>query len=107
MSHLKAIRNHIVFQFVDEEIKHMGVNQFEESTNWGFKYVRVDESTGRARWITVVSVGHEVPEEIQPGMRVLVDNLKWSPGFEHDFETYWRTDSDHILGVDEETIPAT
>ncbi len=101
MSTLTAIHNHILFQFEDERKQHMGVTQFEESTDWGFKFVRVDDSTQSARWAIVSVVGPECDSEIQPGMRVLVDRLMWSEGFEYEGEMYWRTDSNQIIGVDD------
>lgn len=106
MATIKAIRNHVIFQFVDKKTRHMGVSQFEEATDWGFTFVRVDDTTGNPRWGVVKVVGHEVPEDIQPGMAVLIESLKWTNEFEVDGELFWRTDSDSILAIDEDTIPA-
>lgn len=107
MANIKPIRNHIIFQFIEEKVRHMGVAQFKETTDWGFEIVRADESAGKARWVTVKVVGPEVPDDIKPGMSVLVDTLKWTNEFEVDGESYWRTDSDCILAVDENSTPAS
>lgn len=106
MAELRAIRNHIIFQFLNKKVKHMDVNQFEETTDWGLTFVRSDDSAGLPRWGVVTSVGPEVPEDIQVGMTVLIDALKWTDGFEFEREWYWRTDSDHILGIREDADAA-
>ncbi len=100
------IRNHFIFQFESKRTKHMGVNQFQEETDWGFEFVRVDDTTQSARWVTVLAVGPECDPNVQPGMRVLLDKLMWSEAFEVDGEEYWRSDSDQVLLIDEDTIPA-
>lgn len=104
MPSMRPIRNHILFQFEDDMIKHMGVRQFETKTSWGFAVFSADESTKDARFGRVVAVGHEVPDDIQPGMRILIDALKWTPSFPFEGQDYWRTDSDHVLAVDEDTV---
>jgi len=101
---LKPIRNHVLFQFEDPMIKHMGVRQFESRTEWGFAVFSADESAKDARFGLVVAVGPEVPEEIRPGVRILIEPLKWTPAIPFEGEEYWRTDSDCILAVDEDTI---
>lgn len=101
MATLKPIHNHIIFQFEQERTKHMGINQFKEKTDWGFEFAETTAGMEEGRWVTVTHVGHEVPEDIKPGMRVCVDKLRWTDGFEFEGETYWRTDYDSILLVDE------
>ena len=101
MATLKAIRNHVIFQFEDEHQKHMGIAQFKEKTDWGFEFAETNASMEVGRWVRITHVGHEVPDDIQPGMRVCVDKLCWTNAFEVDGENYWRTDSDSILLIDE------
>jgi len=108
---LKPIHNHIIFKFVDG-MKRLasttGKDQtmFEEKTNWGFEISAgqnsYDESAKRARWATVVAVGHEVPEEITPGVAILIEPLKWTKGFSFEGEMFWRTDSDWVLATADE-----
>lgn len=107
MAELTAIRNHIIFQFVDGKTKHMGVTQFQEKTEWGLEYVRVDDSTKLPRWGRIICVGPEVSEDLQPGMAVLIEPLAWTNEFDFEGEDYWRTDSDRILGIEEGAIPAS
>ena len=104
MAELKAIRNHIIFQMEDNMVKHMGALQFEEKTDWNFTIVRSDDSTSLPRWGIVIKVGNEVPEDIQPGMRILIEPLKWTNYFEFEGEKFWRTDSDAVMGIDEDHI---
>lgn len=101
MATLRPIHNHIIFQFEEEKTKHMGVSQFEEKTDWGFKFANTTDTLETGRWARVTHVGHEVPDEIQPGMRVCVEKLMWTNDFMFEGESYWRTDSDNILLIDE------
>lgn len=103
---MRPIHNHIIFQFEEGKTKHMGISQFQERTEWGFEYAQTDGSLETGRWVTVTHVGHKVPEEIQPGMRVCVEKLMWSNEFEFEGELYWRTDYDNILMIDESVSPA-
>ena len=105
MSKLKAIRNHIVFQFLDS-FSNRDVKQFEEETDWGFKVVRHQDSMERPRWVKVIAVGHEADPIIQPGMTVLVEPLKWTSAFVFEGEEYWRTDGKCIAAIDADTLPA-
>lgn len=105
MAELKAIRNHIIFKFVDG-FSNRDVRQFADKTDWGFEIVRHNESMESPRLVDVVAVGHEVPNDIRPGLRVLVEPLKWTDSFKFGDEEYWRTDSDHILAIDESVVPA-
>ena len=101
MNKIRAIRNHVIFQFEDEQAKHQGVNQFKESTGWGFEYTKTTEGMESGRWVNVIAVGPDVPNEITPGMRVCVEKLMWTQSVEINGESYWRTDSDQILLVDD------
>jgi len=97
MTELVALRNHIIFQFESEQTRHMGSKQFEEKTDWGLTFVRVDSSTKSARWGTAKILGPECSDEISVGSRILIDALRWSEGFDYEGERYWRTDSNQIL----------
>lgn len=101
---MRVLSNHILFKFEDEKTKHMGTSQFKEKTDWGFEIVRADESHQLARWVIVQETGPDVPDEIKPGVRVLVDNLKWTTEVEINGETYARTDYDNLIGIDETTL---
>jgi len=101
MATLRPIRNHIVFQFEEDEATHRGVTHFQEKTEWGFEFSDSDVTLELGRWVNVTHVGPEVTDNIKPGMRVCVDHLKWTHGFEFEGEKYWRTDSDNILLIDE------
>ena len=98
---LKPIRNHIVFQFENEKTKHMNVNQFLETTDWGFNFVRSNEGVESPRWARVIAVGDECDAEIQPGSRICIDSLKWTLEFNVGSDVYWRTDSDQVLLIEQ------
>lgn len=100
MTQLSPIANHIIFQFEDEKTKHMGINQFKESTDWGFEFALTHDGMEYGRWVKVIAVGPEA-SEIPVGSRVCVDKLKWTTEFVVDGETFWRTDTNHILLIEE------
>lgn len=108
---VKAIHNHIVFQFEDAGTRKTSHNQtrdqFSHLTNWGFEFSDFDESLNLARWVTVVAVGKDVDSQIQAGDRILVDALKWTDGVsDGEGTTYWRTNDEHVLALDPENCSA-
>lgn len=105
MAKVRAILNHIIFQFTDGGKKVPKMNQFAEQTDWGFEFADREASLESARWGIVVSTGPDVPEDIKEGMEVYIDKLKWTTAFEVDGEEYWRTDSDCILLVNDDVEP--
>jgi hypothetical protein len=106
MPAIKAIRNHIVFRFENSIAKKTSsgkrVKQFEEVTDWGFEISSYDEGTKAPRWGIVISVGHEVIDDIQVGSRILIEPLAWTEGVEVDDITYWRTDDAKVMAIDED-----
>ena len=100
MAKIKAISNHIIFQFEDEMTKHMGVRQFKDTTDWGFEIAISDESVQKPRWGKVIAIGPKCDKHIKPGSRILIDALKWTNDIQVDGESYWRTDSDNVLLYD-------
>lgn len=102
MSELRPILNNILFQFCDELMTANGVKQFREQTSWGFDLrANFDHNLKVPRWVNVISVGPDVSEEIKPGMKVLVEALKWTTGVEFEGQMYWMTNEDQIIAVEE------
>lgn len=106
MSALRAIRNHIIFQFEDSIVRKSDFgqsrSQFEEKTDWGFEMSSYDESAKGPRWGIVVSIGHEVKADIEVGSRVLIEALQWTEALEVDGISYWGTDDSKLMAVDED-----
>jgi hypothetical protein len=102
MPQMKAIKNHIIFQFLDGFSKR-DVKQFAESTDWGFEVVRHEDSVQKARWGIVVSKGKDVPDDIKVGMEIYIDALRWTEAFTFEDQQYWRTDATEVLLVNEDT----
>lgn len=103
---LKAIHNHIIFKFERSRVRATGTDrmQFKEETNWGFDLGQADQgfdvASKEAQWGIVIRTGHKV-RELKVGDRVLIEPLKWTIGIDVDGSTYWRTDEDCIMVVDE------
>ncbi len=108
MQKLRAIKDHIIFQFEDMLIQRSNHGterrQFGEKTDWGFEISSYAEGAKLPRWCVVTSVGPAVKENVSVGDRVLVDSLKWTEGVPFAGETYWRTDEEHILLVEAANI---
>ena len=104
MAKIVPMRNHIVFQFEDQMSRHMNAKQFETGTDWGFTFVKVDDSTGSGRWGVVCEVGPECDSEIKIGARIFVEPLMWTEGFQFKGNTYWRTDHNHVFAIDSSPI---
>ena len=104
MKTLRLIKNHIVFQFEDGITRRTDTGrnraQFTEETEWGFEISSYDEGTKHPRWVIVKYVGPDVKEKIVPGMKILVDAMKWTEGVMFNGELLSRTDESHVLAID-------
>jgi hypothetical protein len=108
---LRAIRDHIIFTFVDEvrlrsgEMKQGG---FIETTDWGF---RMDQNhqldTTKARPANVTHVGPEAADDVKVGDVILIEPTMWTTVFMYEGTPYWRTDLTKLIGIyeKEETSP--
>ena len=95
-----AIKNHIVFQFVDE-IDHDG-KFIEKHDTIHIMSGDFQDSSALPRWGKVVLAGPEVDESISAaGTQILIESLKWTMGFKIESDTFWRTDESCVLAVAE------
>ncbi len=105
---LRNFHNDVLFQFEDKQITlHSGKltqRGFEEKTKWGFTFCNTTASASSPRWGHVVLVGPDTDKDIFPGRRVLVENLKWTVGFNFEGERYWKTTDEFIIGYDDEVL---
>lgn len=105
---LRAIANHVIFVFEDEFVRRgldgsqQRENHFVEKTNWGFEFANTKDSMQSARWGITLATGPLCDKEIQPGMRILIEPLKWTNGAKVGADTFWRTDDVSILAIDED-----
>jgi co-chaperonin GroES (HSP10) len=99
MSKLRAIHDHIIFQFKDESIQLNGMTHFVDKTKWGFLTSNVQRGMDYPRIGTVVAVGPEVEDKVKVGDEILVEPLMWTIGAKVDFDEYWRTDISYVIGV--------
>jgi co-chaperonin GroES (HSP10) len=96
---IRAIRDQILFQFVDR-VNAKG--QFEEAKSKGGIMIigGFDDSAKQSRWVKVVSIGPDVnPELGKPGIELLIENLKWTAGVKFEGQTLWKTDESMVLAV--------
>ena len=101
---LRIFHNDILFQFEDEGTVlrdgKIAARGFKEKTDWGFVFTSSKDSAANSRWATVIDIGPEVREDIYVGRRILVENLKWTDGFEFDRQRYWKTTDEFVLCLD-------
>lgn len=93
---ITAIKNHIVFQFIDP-VNSKG--EFEEGASAGGIYIKGghDRSAKLPRWATATSVGGSC-KHVRVGDLVLIPALRWTEGVKHDDQYYWKTDETQIVG---------
>lgn len=94
---LKPLNDSVLFTFVDKA----NSRGFENITETGIIYKSYDDSAGSPRWARVVEVGPKVTE-IEPGMVVLIEALRWTEGFEFQGTKYWITVEDEIMAIKED-----
>ena len=97
---IAPIDSDILFEFSDH-VTSRGF--FREKTSGGIILAQTDVTSAKltadnARLITVLSVGPKC-KEVTPGMVVVVTPLKWSPQFEVNGKSVWKTTEEHILGI--------
>ena len=111
MSKLRAIKNHILFQFEDNIVRRSDGysqtrSQFSETTDWGFEISSYDEGTKKPRWGVVTSVGPDVLADIKVGSRILIEPLQWSEAIKYNNISYWRTDESKVMALDDNHNPS-
>lgn len=93
---LTAIRNHILFEFLDKLDKN---GQFTQTTSFGLHLMGDhSDSANSSRWAKVLATGPDVATELtRPNCEVLIENLRWTEGVVFEGKTYWKTDDKQIL----------
>jgi len=101
MRNIRTLGNKILFQFLEATSKNKR-GTFENKTDWGFDIGNsFDETAKLPRWGVVVAIGPDVKEEgIVPGVKVFIEELKWTNSVDVDGEPVWQTDEDCILGIE-------
>lgn len=104
------INNDVIFQFDQDSRKVRSGKQtsqaFQEVTNWGFEFHNFDETTKQPRWGYITAIGPKVSSELEVGMHILVDALKWTTHVTYGKEKFWKTNDAHILAYEIETNSA-
>ena len=103
LKELEPIADHILFQFVDE-VHSSGNNLFKNKTEWGFEMVATTtDTTQTPRWVQIIGLGPDVPDDFYIGQHVLVNPLSWTREVEYGGIKFARTDPDQILAVDDDS----
>jgi co-chaperonin GroES (HSP10) len=93
---IKAIRNHIIFEFLDGLNSQ---NQFTQTTESGIHVAgHFDASAKEPRWARILAVGPDVDDDLRaPNCEILIENLRWTEGVVYQGKKYWRTDENQVL----------
>jgi len=96
---IRPVNSDILFEFQD----FVSTNgYFREQSRGGILIAQSQltalQSSGDVRIATVVAVGPECTV-VKEGMRVMIEPLKWTPQFEVNGKTLWKTDEEFIIGV--------
>ena len=91
---LKPLNDSVMFTFVDKA----NSRGFENKTETGIIYRSHEDSAGAPRWAKVVAIGPKVID-VEPGMVVLIEALRWTEGFEFEGNKYWITIEKEIMAI--------
>ena len=94
MTNITALNDGIIFSFFDETAS----GGFKNVTDWGFEIKDQSKDAGKARWGKIISTGPQVSTVLQPGMYVLIEELKWTSRVQiENTEPVWRTNEPYVL----------
>lgn len=93
---LITYNNNIVFQFVDA-VNAKGQFEKGQTESGILLQASFDDSAKDPRWVTVTAVGEKCT--VQVGQQVLLPNLRWTSGFKHNGEMFWKTDESQAVAV--------
>lgn len=98
---LKPLHNHFLFQFVNDTTTGM-----ISSRNRGQIIIANPEMMEQgkyARWAKVLAIGDDV-KDFGVGDIVLIEPGKWTIGFPHGAERYWKSDDRWVLAIGDESL---
>lgn len=99
-SELEPIADHILFQFLDET---HSSGAFKNTTDWGLEIAATHQDTTQSpRWVEIIGMGPDVPEEFFIGQRVLLNPLSWTRRVNYGGIEFARTDPSRVLAVDDD-----
>lgn len=101
MATLRAIQDHIIFQFEDESVMVSGKRVFRERHGALYLPPNRELSINSPRWVVVRGIGPLVDLDIKPGYRILIEPLKWTKGVRFQSEEFWKTLPAHVMMIDE------
>lgn len=98
---IRAIKNHILFTFIDE-LNSVGWFKEGESKGGIALLANHSDSAGKSRWANIVSLGPDCTSELKPEHQILIENLQWTDGVNYKpdgitNQKIWRTDDSKIL----------
>lgn len=100
---LEPIEKDIIFAFHDHVTS---AGFFKEKSQGGIIIAQSNVSSAQesdqARIGTIVAAGPGCESFLTEGVKILIEPLKWTPQFEVDGKSYWKTNEQFVLGVVED-----
>lgn len=97
MAQLKAIKDRIIFQFLEDTSS----GSFANTTDWGFVIKDAKEDMKVARWARVNVVGKDV-KDVTPEDYILIEPLMWTLHIEVGGQRYWTTNESKVMLLSKE-----
>lgn len=98
MTHLKAVKDRIIFQFLEDTNNGAFVNKLD----WGFEIKDPKEDLKVARWGSVKFIGKDV-NTVKPDDYILIEPLMWTLHMEVEGQKYWTTSEEKVMLLSKES----
>lgn len=99
---LNPVDTDILFEFTDHVTS---LGYFREKTKGGIimaeSQITAASNSQHAKTAIVKHIGPNC-EVVKPGMKVIIEPLKWTPQFEIAGKTMWKTNEQYILAIVED-----
>ena len=93
---LQPLGKNIIFIFCEDT----SGGKFVPSHAGKIQIISKNEQFNHApKWGKVFLTGPDVDPEIKVGEFILIEPLKWTPGFDFDGVKFWKTDSDKVMAT--------
>lgn len=96
---ITPVDDDILFEFTDHVTS---LGYFREKTKGGIILAEsLITASSNSKYSKIGTVKHVGPKckEVKPGMTVVIEALKWTPQFEIDGKTLWKTNETFVLGI--------
>ena len=91
---MKILYDTIAFVFSDSSNR----KGFENVSAGGIVFSSFDHDAKASRWGIVTHIGPEC-KEVKVGDEILIENLRWTEGYEIEGQKQWFTNEKEVMGI--------